>query len=95
MSQDAPARTVRVYTKVLSRCFQCELTLKELGKLGDAVEVEVYEGIDLPENEQLLALFKSRPVPLLSAPIVTVHDAEGRELDAWAGFIPESIKRLA
>ncbi|GEB46970.1 hypothetical protein MTE01_29150 [Microbacterium testaceum] len=85
---------LRIYTKTLSSCPQCDLTCREAAKL-EGVDVQVFEGIDLPENAHLLEAFKSRPAPLLSAPIVTVHDDEGNEVDSWAGFIPAKIKALA
>ncbi|WWV91878.1 thioredoxin domain protein [Microbacterium phage phiMiGM15] len=86
---------LRIYTKTLSSCPQCDLTCREAAKLGDAVDVQVFEGIDLPENAPLLEAFKSRPRPLLSAPIVTLHDDDGNEVDSWAGFIPAKLKALA
>lgn len=86
--------TLRIYTKTLSPCAQCDLTVREANKLPD-VDVEVYEGIDLPENAALLEAFKSRTAPLMAAPIVTLHDDAGNEVDAWAGFIPDKIKAAA
>jgi hypothetical protein len=86
--------TLRIYTKTLSPCAQCDLTVREAMKLP-GVDVEVYEGIDLPENAGLLEAFRERPAPLLSAPIVTLHDDAGLEVDAWAGFIPDKIKAAA
>ncbi|AWY06669.1 arsenate reductase [Microbacterium phage Zeta1847] len=80
-----------VYTRSLAACVQCDLTVRELTNLG--IPHDVVPGIDTPELAETLEEFKARG--LSSAPLVVAHDADGSELDAWAGFRPDKFKPYA
>lgn len=71
--------TVRVYTK--PSCIQCDMTKRELTRLG--VEFEE-DSILEPGN-----LAAAKAMGLMSAPVVVAGD------DEWAGFNPGKIKALA
>lgn len=70
---------VRVYTK--PSCVQCDMTKREMRKLG--VEF-VEDSIMDPGN-----LAAAKAMGLMSAPVVVAGD------DEWAGFQPDRIKALA
>lgn len=82
-----------VYTKTGTYCGQCVTTLRALEKAE--IPFREVPGIDMPENADLLQMFKEREVPLLQAPIVVVTNSVGREVDAWAGFRPDKIAWLS
>lgn len=85
------ASHLTVYTKSLSPCGQCDMTLNVAEKEG--VPVVVLPGIDTPEHAPLLAYFKEEH-GLLSAPIVEAF-VDGLVVDRWAGFRPDKIKEHA
>lgn len=87
--------TLIIYTKSLSPCNQCDMTIRRAK--AESVDYEVIPGIDTPEYADTLERFKA--LGLASAPIVEVvasDDAAPREvLDRWAGFRPDKIKEYA
>ena len=70
---------VTVWTK--SSCVQCEMTKKQMTKLGI-----VFEEQSLEENPLVLEGFKAQG--LLAAPIVTT------DTKAWSGFRLDKIQSL-
>ncbi|WDS51678.1 NrdH-like glutaredoxin [Microbacterium phage Barnstormer] len=84
--------TLTVHTKSLSHCPQCDLTIKTA--LREGLAVDERPGIDTPEREDELAVFKTEH-KLAAAPIVEARDELGRVVDRWAGFRPDKIKEHA
>lgn len=85
---------VIVHTKSSSYCGQCVTTMRALETAG--IEFTEAEGVDLPENANLLAEFKARG--LASAPIVVVKrwtSDKSYEQEEWAGFRPDKISELS
>ena len=72
--------TTIVYIKTESHCVQCDLTLREMDKLGIP-----YRTMSAEENLQML-----KELNMTSAPVVVPDN-----MDGWAGFQPELIKQLA
>lgn len=84
--------TLVIHTKSLSRCVQCDMTVRAAEAEG--VQYELAPGIDTPERADELAVFKEQ-FNLAAAPIVEALDSEGRVLERWAGFVPDKIKEYA
>ncbi|WP_288120792.1 glutaredoxin domain-containing protein [Microbacterium sp. 69-7] len=83
-----------VYTKTGTYCGQCVTTIRALEKAE--IPFEEVPGIDLPENANLLQMFKDRG--LTSAPIVFVKiwdTDKSYDMYAWAGFRPDKIAWLS
>ena len=70
---------ITIWTK--SNCVQCDMTKKQMTKLGI-----VFEEQNLEENPLVLEGFKAQG--LLSAPIVTT------DTKAWSGFRLDKIQSL-
>lgn len=80
--------TITLYGKDLSFCGGCKATKRMFEQYGIPYE---YVAIDLPENADLLELWKLRG--FTAAPIVSVMSS-GREVDVWSGFRPDKISAL-
>jgi len=73
---------MKVTIWTLPSCVQCEMTKKQMDKLGINYEVQ-----SLEENPLVLEGFKAQG--LMSAPIVTT------DTKAWSGFRLDKIQSLA
>lgn len=71
---------VTVYTK--NQCVQCDMTKKQLDRMGI-----IYDVVNLEENPAKLAEFQEKG--FLAAPIVTT------DTKTWSGFRLDKIKSLA
>ncbi len=71
---------VRIYTK--PSCVQCDATKRMMDKLG----IE-YSTVDITKDPEALDMLTSKGFS--SAPVVITDS------DAWSGFNPDKISRLA
>lgn len=69
-------------------CVQCKATDRHTNSKGIPTE-----HVDLSENLDLLAAFKERGYS--QAPVVTVTDDDGVEIDIWTGFRPDKLDEHA
>lgn len=81
MSEQEMKKPVVIYTK--DNCMQCNLTKKEMDRLGVS-----YELVNMSHDEEGLELVKA--MGYKQAPVVVAGDD-----NHWGGFIPRRIKELA
>lgn len=80
--------TLTVYSK--AACHQCDATKRQLDK-----RQVPYTCVDLeaPESAAIFADLVNRG--FTAAPVVILTDADGNELDAWAGYRPDRLDKAA